>query len=304
MKALYPWLKAVLVIVFLCFSLMGYAQRFLIPQQEEEYIPIPQVATETNYDKETGFGGAINEIWTYEIPWSWKELRRHFTDKMPDYGWIVDPGDVSYGEFFDKNSVVFNKDNKSLMITNISTSPSQGQIVFSVRLSEMPSAQETDTKELTGLPQFGATFDPSQDIAVFLESKPFTDMVRDIPIYPGASQIMAKKQANMIMGVFASSANKESIITFYNSAMMQKRWSLGYDIDLKELKRGVGVVPMPSAEECPDCSQSPDFMAMLGDIDVYTMQFRKGERQCTINLVSLGISGTTMITINYFETAN
>ena len=291
-----------LVIVFLCFSLMGYAQRFFIPQQEEEYIPIPQVATETAYDKETGLGGLTNEVWTYEIPWSWQEIRRHFTNKMPDYGWISDSGEASYGAFFDKNSVMFKKGNKSLMITNIATFPSQERTTFSVNLKETPSIPEPDVSDLFGP---SSPLDPSQGVVAFFENTPFTDMVKDVPVYPGASQMMARKQEDRVIGLFVSPAKKASIITFYNSAMIQRRWSLGYDIDLNELKGSMEGIPIPSAQSCPDCPENQDFIKdMLGDLDVYTMQFQKGNKQCTIVLMPLGGSGTTMINISYLETAD
>lgn len=303
--------KWILIAVGLVFSSFFYIGVY----SADDYIPIPQIAVEKNYSQDET-AGIATQSWTYEISWSWDEIAEHFKTKAPLYDWQTYPpqGQSRMSETFKQNSVMFTKDDKLLTVNNLPALSIEGPTtVFAVSISEstgerIPWWQSAPRVELpTEMPPLPEGIDLSQTLTSFFDSKPFNQLVDDVPVYPGSNQLMSNQQGKMIAATFTSSEDPSRIEGFYSDKMTQKGWSFVQKLDSKALSKDVQMVQIPTDETCPTCKPSigglatEDLTKVFSSVDFRTMRFKKEGKRCDISVMPLGSVGTTMISINYFE---
>jgi len=305
----------------LILGLFFQVERGFCFNEDEYYIPVPQVAIEKSH-KEDSLAGIPSESWSYDINWSWQDVAKHFKNQAPNHGW-KEIGTSNMASFMANNTVMFQKNNRRLTITRLpGIEVEEGSLRFMIaliKINALPDSEGNDS--IRNRPEgLGEAFnqiqgmDMSGMMSSMFSNKPFSELVSDVPVMPGANQLMSQQRENMTMGVFMSSESAENIEKFYLDKMKAAGWSVEkVDVNdtMGQLKNKFAEGEIAPPADCPTCVDNPNMpkissdtaLKALGMVDMkiiykYT---KSGGKSCMVTVMSMGQAGSNMINIVYTQ---
>lgn len=286
----------ILLSVFSCFA------------QNEYDFPVPQVAIEKENQVPAEIMGMDAQTWMYEIPWSWQEVKDYYKSQVPVYGWsLMSTGsNMAAGEnsFFAQNNLIFKKGGKTMIVNKIpSFQKEEGVTRFFInihgkRAVSEPSQPEDMPEDIledipNSLPEMKGMIESGQSSDLFsslFSGKKFSDYVYDVPVYPGAKEVMAREIKGMITGMFNVGADTAAIENFYISKMAAGGWVLKEKKDPGSLGGMISKSLGSLNQDCPECSGSdPEVIKnALGRLNIQSiLSFEKGNKRCSVTVMDM-----------------